>query len=173
MQPVKKIHENTKICPSLEILNDLFTYDERLGILIRKKSSANASAGSVVECRNHYYGRVTIDYVTYSVHRIIWKMHYGVDAEYTIDHKDGDKTNNHISNLRLATIGQNNCNRNHNNKNTSGVNGLSFDWKRLRWKACICLHGNRIHLGRFKNKEKAIAVLNEAKAKLQKEFAVI
>lgn len=42
------------------------------------------------------------------VHRIVWEVHNGpIPAGMEIDHIDMDKTNNHISNLRLVTHAEN------------------------------------------------------------------
>lgn len=42
------------------------------------------------------------------VHRIVWEVHNGpIPDQFEIDHIDGCKTNNHISNLRLVTHAEN------------------------------------------------------------------
>jgi len=48
------------------------------------------------------YLRVTVDSVDNTVHRIVWLMHYGSYPSNELDHEDGNKVNNHISNLRLS-----------------------------------------------------------------------
>ena len=51
----------------------------------------------------------------YSVHRIIWEMHYGtIPKDLTVDHIDRNKQNNRIENLRLADIYTQNANRESN-----------------------------------------------------------
>lgn len=40
--------------------------------------------------------------------------------------------------------------------NTSGCKGVSFDSSRGLWAAYISVHGKRIHLGRYANKDEAI-----------------
>ena len=56
----------------------------------------------------HGYLRVTItvNYVKYScmAHRLVWRHFYGpIPENITVNHKDGDKTNNALPNLELAT----------------------------------------------------------------------
>ena len=46
-------------------------------------------------------------YVRY-IHRLVWETYNGTIPEgYQINHKDLDKTNNHIDNLELVTLQQN------------------------------------------------------------------
>jgi hypothetical protein len=167
-----KIHANTKPSPPIEILNQLVYYDKDQGCLFWKQTKGRMIADEPCLCigsNGHHI--IQINGKQYQVSRIIWFMHYGSDAECTIDHKDTDKLNDHISNLRLATIGQNNCNVAPRSNNKSGIRGLSFDSTRLKWKASVGLHGKVISLGRFKGKILAIKAIKEARSKLQKEFA--
>lgn len=55
------------------------------------------------------YLQVRIGDHKFYVARVIWKMHHGVDPEW-IDHKDGDRLNNRLENLRSVTMLQNNRN---------------------------------------------------------------
>ena len=49
------------------------------------------------------YCHVRFKKVTYKMHRIIYKMWHGVDpGNKLVDHRDGDPSNNRISNLRLV-----------------------------------------------------------------------
>ncbi len=55
------------------------------------------------------YYRLQIGAETWMLHRLIWIYHYGeIPVGKTVDHKDHDKTNNVISNLRLATRSEQN-----------------------------------------------------------------
>lgn len=68
----------------------------------------------------------------------------------TVDHKDTDKNNNHISNLRLATNKQQNGNRGMMNNNTSGYQGVTWKENKHLWRAQIAWTEN----GKYKSKVK-------------------
>lgn len=166
--------------PELNILNECFNHDRETGILIWKvrplhhfKNShgmnswnarlANKRAGNLT---NSNCVCVSIDFVSYLVHRIIWKMYYGEDPKELIDHIDGDRSNNRIENLREATRSQNNKNLTGlKSNNTSGCTGVHFHTRFGKWVARISILGKHKHLGYFDNKEDAI----EARIKAAKE----
>lgn len=97
-----------------------------------------------------------------SQHRATYAHHYGPipDGMY-IDHIDGDRANNHINNLRLATPAQNAANK-IQKAGSSGVVGVR---KILgRYVAKIQSNNQEIHLGAYDTLEEA------AEARRQGEF---
>ena len=65
------------------------------------KAKKNDIAGGRV---GNQYWRVRFDRKKLFVHRIIWEIFYGeIPENMFIDHLDGDRLNNKISNLRLVT----------------------------------------------------------------------
>jgi hypothetical protein len=73
---------------TLELVNKLFSYDDKTGDLIRKVSVRKGSeAGQVVGCDNGQgYLRTGIKGHTYFNHRIIFLMHKGYLPPF-LDHK--------------------------------------------------------------------------------------
>ena len=57
------------------------------------------------------------------VHRVIWSLFYEDPGQLLIDHKNRDPSDNRISNLRLATRGQNTMNAEYTPK-TSKYRGV-------------------------------------------------
>lgn len=94
-------------------------------------------------------------------------------GEFLIDHKDRDIFNNQKENLRKATRSQNGANRPKSINNTSGYKGVSWVNRDKRWIAQIGVNGQAIHIGSFRNKEKAALAYNEAAIKYHGEFAVL
>lgn len=86
-------------------------------------------------------------------HRLAWLIHYGSFPDGNLDHANGDKSDNRISNLRIASYQQNNANRRGWRKSISGVKGVSM--KNGRWFAQIMVNRKNIHLGYFETVEAA------------------
>ena len=110
----------------------------------------------------HGYLHVQIDGRIYLGHRLAWLYVHGHWPEFSIDHIDGNRLNNTISNLRLAerSINQQNQRRPRSD-NTSGYLGVSRAWG--RWGARI-KHGNKHkHLGLFDTPELAYQAYLSAK----------
>lgn len=117
------------------------------------------------------YCALKINKVTYAVHRLAWLYHYGEDPhDLYVDHIDGDKHNNAIKNLRLATLTENNQNRKVNSNSRSGIRGVSRN-RHGNWQAEVQAYGKLCHLGTFASCEAAKAAFNAAVAKLHGEFA--
>lgn len=69
-------------------------------------------------------------------HRIVWSLHYGeIEDGFIVDHIDGNKTNNLISNLRKIVFENNAQNAGMYLNNTSGVTGVSFNVTTSSWGA--------------------------------------
>lgn len=104
-------------------------------------------------------------------HRIAWFLHHGHWPLQYIDHVNGDRLDNRIENLRLATKSQNAANSKRQSNNTSGIKGVSYNAERSCWQAGICLNKKRKHLGRFSTKEAAAQAYASAAQRLFGEFA--
>lgn len=150
-----------KALPPVETLRERFTYNPETGEVVYRESrgckKAGASAGYL--CENGYV-YIKIDGKSFKLHRIVWLMVYGEDPrECEIDHIDRDKTNNKISNLRLADRVTNCLNKGISKANTSGVTGVSYCKRDKLWIA----KKSKKCLGYFKTKEEAIEARKEAK----------
>lgn len=130
--------------PPVERLHELF--ELRGGWLYRKVStSSKARAGARAGClkQSGYIG-VMVDGRLYRAHRIIWVMCHGViPAGMEIDHVNGDKTDNKVENLRLATRSENNRNQRGAQSNSrSGIRGVSRNHG--GWRARVRVDGREI-----------------------------
>lgn len=128
---------------------------------------AGKSAGAA---HNSGYRILDIDDVALMAHRIVWAMFYGNDVPYDIDHIDGNRTNNRIDNLRLATRAENLANAKKRKHTKTGVKGVSFDTNRGKFQAHITVLYKKHHLGRFDTLDEAIAARRIAAERLQGKF---
>ena len=117
------------------------------------------------------YLQIYIDGVPYLAHRLAWLYFYGEIPEHDIDHKDTDRLNNKINNLRKATRSQNLQNQSVKPSNTSGFKGVSFNKQKNKYEARIRVNGQRIRLGFYDSAEDAGRAYEEAAKLYHKEFA--
>lgn len=152
-----------------EYLNQIFEY--RDGNLYWNINHKNAKKGSEAKAKtSHGYKVVVINGKQHKVHRIIWAMNYDNLPKF-LDHIDGNKENNTLSNLRPASIHQNQCNRKRPLSNTSGSKNVVYDKSRNKWKVQIQLNGKLISIGRYADLEAAELVAILAREKYHGSFA--
>lgn len=158
-----------------ERLLELFDYDPTSGHFRRKiYRSPNAKAGQQAGYINPQgYMRLIIDGIGYQGHRLAWLYHYGHWPAGVIDHKDGNRANNAIDNLRDCTRSQNLQNMKRQKNNKCGKKGVSQrpHAKTKTWRATIRHNGKLIHLGNFETKEAAHDAYVQAAKRLFGEYA--
>ena len=117
------------------------------------------------------YFRIKVSPKTYAVHRVVYFLCTGIDPEEKqIDHIDGNPSNNKFSNLRLATHNQNVYNSKKRKDNTSGVTGVCRDKRSERYEVNIKYKGRLVKLGRFCDKNEAVAVRIAAEYRFKGEY---
>jgi len=99
---------------------------------------------------------------TMSAHRIIWAMVHDEWPE-TIDHINGNPSDNRIANLRSVSIRENRKNSARSILNTSGVSGVHWA-SRGKWVASIGLPQFRKTIGYFDSFEAAVAARKAAES---------
>lgn len=100
----------------------------------------------------------------YLAHRVIWAFAHG-DWPQMLDHINGDRRDNRIGNLRVATYSDNAKNMRATKRNTSGVVGVRYCATNKNWRADITSDGVLIALGRFPEMGSAILARKAAEAK--------
>lgn len=146
-----------------ETLQENFDYID--GNLFFKKN--NKQAGTI-----HHTGYRAIIFRRkwYLAHRLVWLLHHGY-LPPMLDHIDGNKLNNNIHNLRVATPTQNQQNRKVPSNNKTGVKGLSFCKISKKWKCQITINKKIVYLGLYKDFAKAVNIINRARADAHGDFA--
>lgn len=116
--------------------------------------------------KEKYYGVVRHNGKPLLLHRFV--MDY--DGPLLVDHRDGNGLNDKKENLRLATVSQNAQNIESNAASQSGIKGLVYDPSKKKWRVRIKLEGKVVFEHFYKNKEKAIEVLDRKLEKYHGEF---
>jgi hypothetical protein len=161
-----------KPLPPVETLREMLSYSPVTGKLTWIKSSRVTRAGAEAGGFDRRgYRRIAFNGSRCLAHRLAWAIHHGVDpGELEIDHRDHDKANNRIDNLRLATDRQNKYNAKTRADNTSGAKGVYWNKDRQQWQAQLCIGGKGRYLGRFSTIEEAEAAVRAAREEHHKEF---
>ena len=118
------------------------------------------------ESKNPYWWRVALNINTHGYfvvgignkkmlhHRVVFYAHnqywdiHDFSTLNLIDHRDNNKQNNNPNNLRIATNQQNTWNR-------KNAKGYSWDKKRKKWHAQICVNSKNKYIGFFATEEEA------------------
>jgi hypothetical protein len=133
----------------------LFEY--RDGDLHWQARPANlAVCGTVAGYRNtkDSYWRVVVRGKMYLKHRLVFLYHHGNLPKY-VDHINGNREDNRIENLRLATQAENARNAKIPRHNTSGVKGVCKPKKDKNWTCSLRTNKKLKTVGGFKDKELA------------------
>ena len=155
-------------------LRELLDYNKKTGeFRWRKRSSRGVRRDLSAGHASSQQGRrfITIDQRLYAAHQLAWFYVTGRWGKPSIDHRDGDASNNRWTNLRRAARWQNNANRCRPRHNTSGHKGVSLCRESGKWHAKIGRNGKRIHLGRFATPQAAHRAYRAAARRLFGKFA--
>jgi hypothetical protein len=154
--------------------NRLFRYDTKSGKFFARSNSNGRETKTgclwreikfYEETSGYMRCKLTINGVrkSFSQHRLVYFAHnqhwdiFDTSKDNIIDHKNRDKTNNTIKNLRILTNQQNCFNTN--------AKGYYFEKHANKWRAAIYLNKKRICLGYFTEEEDAHNAYLKAKAK--------
>lgn len=162
--------------PTQARLRQLFRYD-RKGALVRivrqgQRGQVGQSTLDIAPDKAGYV-RVGVDGRQYLVHWLIWVFHRGdTNHPAELDHKDRNKGNNRIGNLRPANRGQNcqNSTKRRDGKTSRHV-GVYHSKSEGKWKAQIQAGGVRWGLGTFATEEGALLARVAAAKKLHGQFS--
>ena len=164
---------NTKSLPSIDYLRKRLRYEPETGKLFwlgyegmpKRWRTRHAGNEAFTSYNSSGYLCGSIDNQCFRSHRIAWVLHYGEWPTGQIDHINGVRDDNRISNLRAVSNQENQKNKAMVSNNTSGVTGVSWFKVRRKWKAHIKVDGRYLHLGYFDFIEEAAAARKEAATK--------
>ena len=159
---------------NIQKMREFISYDPDSGVMTWKKVLSNrtkpgALCGANIDSKG--YGRVCFDGKQYRAHRVVWALFYGEAPDQQIDHINGNRLDNRIANLRLASNAENSRNCKLSKNNTSGVTGVSYHAQAKKWFAQIMFNRKNNNLGLFNTKEEAIAARKKAETQYFGQFA--
>jgi hypothetical protein len=164
---------NTKSLPSIDYLRKRLRYEPETGKLFWLDYE-----GMPTKWRTRYAGKEAftsddgkgyllggIEDRLFRAHRVAWALYTGEWPTDQIDHINGVRDDNRISNLRVVSNQENLKNASMRRNNTSGVTGVCWHKLQRKWVAQIKINGRRLNLGLFDTIEEAAAVRKEASIK--------
>lgn len=107
------------------------------------------------------YVSVKLNGRDHAAHRLIFKM-LSMECPHEIDHINGKRSDNRISNLRSVTLAENMKNKRIYVNNSSGVSGVGWYKKYSKWRARIHVKGKSILLGYYDSLGAAIEARRSA-----------
>lgn len=154
-------------------LDRVLKYNPETGKLHWKVDRSQRVKAGRVAGTLHNKGYISLEYegVSYLAHRVVWLLCNKEWPSHFIDHKDLDRSNNKLQNLREATRAGNSHNHPTRKDNSSGVKGVNWHKRQCKWIARIQVNKSRILLGYFDLLEDAKAAVESARLQLHKEFS--
>lgn len=154
-------------------LKELFYYSD--GFLYFKegehKSFLIGRKVGTVDVRPSQNRRYTvINKKRYLCARLIFLYHNGY-LPLIVDHKDRNRLNDRIENLRPATFSENSRNMNSRKNSSSKYLGVNYHITNKTWQAQIGSFGQQIYLGSYKTEIEAATAYNAGAIIHHGEFA--
>jgi hypothetical protein len=152
--PEKRLTELTA-----EGLRSLLDYDPATGLFRWRDSRTNVKAGSVAGTISRYGYRILSLSVggkkrKYLSGRLVWLYVHGAWPVDEIDHINGVRDDDRLSNLREANRDQQMANRRCHLRSKSQLKGVESHHSG-KWSARICVFKKRIYIGNFDTPEEA------------------
>ncbi len=158
-----------------ETLKEMVSYCHKTGRftwIVKRRGTKGIYSEAGYITKNGYRAigiRVDKRFTLIKCHRLAWFFVYGELPE-SIDHINGDKLDNSISNLRSCNHKENSRNRKTPKNNTSGYKGVYWSKPHKKWGASIGYNRKTYHLGFFDCPKEASEVYKLKAMKLFGEF---
>ncbi len=161
-----------------ERLTELLNYDPNTGIFTWRVARGNrpdlqpgSIAGNFSLEKGRNYCRITVDDIAYKAHRLAWYYMTKEWPKKSIDHIEGDGSDNRWNNLRLASHSENQWNAKRRNDNSSGYKGVCFSTAKQSWMFSLQVNGKRTFKYGFNTAEDAYNELAAQRLTLHGQFA--
>jgi len=144
-------------------LKKVLSYNSTTGIFTRN----GKEVGSI---RDDGYERIRVNGGLYYSHRLVWLYTTGKWPKSCIDHINGNRSDNRLRNIRLATYENNQGNKGKMPNNTSGFKGV-FKAPNGNWIARIGVKNKKVSLGTYSDKKQAHEAYKFGATQYHGEFA--
>ena len=145
------------------LVREWVRYNPETGAFTWRKSGPYKKAGAKAAHRaSGGYCRISLYNRLVYAHRAAFVLMLGRWPAQFADHVDGDPSNNKWSNLREATLQQNNHNAKRPRTNKTGVKGVSYLKTRGVYRARAWVNGRQRSLGCYETAEQAHAAYCKA-----------
>jgi len=138
-----------------QIVMSLLSYDKDTGTFIWIiKGRYNHRTGCVAGYLNtDGYQYIKYKDKNFKAHRLAWLYVYGEWPNGHIDHVNGTRNDNRISNLRVVSYRENNLNQKMHREGR--LPGCFYEKRWKRWQSNIQLNGQHLYLGLFDTEQEA------------------
>ena len=136
-------------------LKEVLSYISSTGEFIWNKSN-NGRVGKIAGClRQDGYTVIEIDHKLYRAHRLVWLYVNGYFPTKTVDHINGNRSDNRIENLRDVSIRENlnNLGSHRDGRLPGAIKDASSS--KNPWRASIRIRDKRKHIGMFPTEKEA------------------
>jgi len=165
-QSGKSINTKMNTCTITNLWASVEAMSKDLFIDLDKQEITRLSTGNklkfyLIGSKNKQYYCIGFKKSCLRVHRLFFYWKYGYLPDL-VDHKDRNKLNNNIENLRKLTKSENNKNAGkRKNGTTSKHKGVSWNKRQRKWEARLKLNGKHLFLGYFNNEDDAGQAYND------------
>lgn len=157
---------------NLERIAEYLEYDANTGKFTWLKNRKGHTKAGMEAGANHGRGYIVIalDGAQYLAHRLAWAIYYGAIPEnMQIDHINGNRSDNRISNLRLASHAENCRNSKVRKHSKSGIKGVKK--RGNKWHVRISVNRKEKWIGSYDTAEEANFAHQKAANELFGPFA--
>lgn len=99
--------------------------------------------------------------INMKAHRVAWAVHHGNWPDGYMDHINGDRRDNRLSNLRVVSLAENGKNQ-RPRRNSSGEQCVNWFARDSKWWVKITINGRQTHVGYFDEFADAVAARDAA-----------
>lgn len=155
-----------------EQLRELFTLDPDEGVLRYRVKHLRYKAGLVAGSVGHKGWRsIMVNQRRYQAHHLVWMYVHGRWPTHELDHVNGIRDDNRLSNLREADAFQQVMNSARPPTNKSGARNVYFIRKSGKFRVSVRYRGKHVHIGHFSTLQEASVAATDARNRLHGEFA--